>query len=232
MFSEKGRGLQHAAHVFEAPDRNGKHVGVRLISPEALKGLPADILVQLFENDPWGWSAATLELATRTIVIYNPKRSSGRQASDIIHELAHLVPGHEPAKLVFSESGFLAIRSFDAKQEDEANWLGWSLLLPRDALMSARRSRMATAQIAEAYGVTEKLVDYRLQMTGVNAHIKRARGPRRVGGILQSFQRRASQLARSKRTGASAQSLFSRRTGELGVALWAGQSTVNVCERD
>ena len=41
--------------------------------------------------------------------------------------------------------------------------------------MSARRSRMATAQIAEAYGVTEKLVDYRLQMTGVNAHIKRAR---------------------------------------------------------
>jgi len=157
------------------PEKLARHLGVSLISPDRIEGLPSDILVQLFDNDPWGWSAATLELPTATVVIYNSKKSRGRQASDIIHELAHLILGHEPARLVFSENGLLAIRNFDAKQEDEANWLGWSLLLPRDALMSARRSRMATAQIAETYGVTERLVEYRLQMTGVEAQMRRSR---------------------------------------------------------
>ncbi len=155
------------------PRKLAQHLGVRLISPEDLRGLPADISTQLLENDPWGWSAATLELPTATIVIYNPKKSSGRQASDIIHELAHLILGHEPATLVFSNDGLMATRTFNVKQEDEANWFGWALLLPREALMSARRARMATAQIAEMYGVTERLVDYRLQMTGINVQIRR-----------------------------------------------------------
>lgn len=157
------------------PGKLALHLSVRLVSPEDLTGLPADISTQLLQSDPWGWSAATLELPTATIVIYNPKKSAGRQASDIIHELAHLILGHEPVTLVFSNDGLLATRTFNAKQEDEANWLGWALLLPRDALMSARRSRMATAQIAAMYGVTERLVDYRLQMTGVNAQIRRTR---------------------------------------------------------
>jgi len=33
--------------------------------------------------------------------------------------------------------------------------------------MEARRARMDAPQIAAIYGVTERLVDYRLQMTGV-----------------------------------------------------------------
>ena len=164
------------------PRKLARHLGVRLTSPEELQelGLPSDILVQLFDNDPWGWSAATLELPSRTIVIYNSKRSVGRQASDITHEIAHLVLGHAPARLVFSEDGLLAIRNFDAKQEDEANWLAWALLLPREALMSSCRARMAPAQIAEAYEVTETLVNYRLRMTGVNAQVGRSRWAKRA----------------------------------------------------
>jgi Zn-dependent peptidase ImmA (M78 family) len=157
------------------PRKLARHLGVRLLSPEDLNGLPADILGQLFDNDPWGWSAATLQLPTRTIIIYNAKRSSGRQASDIVHELAHLILGHDPARLVLSENGVFAIRNFDAKQEDEANWLGWSLLLPRDALMSASRARIEPAEIAETYGVTSTLVNYRLRMTGVNTQMRRTR---------------------------------------------------------
>jgi Zn-dependent peptidase ImmA (M78 family) len=76
---------------------------------------------------------------------------------------------------VFSEDGQMATRTFDQKQEDEANWLGWGLLLPREALMAARRSRMVNAQIAEAYGVTERLVSYRVQLTGVDVQLRRGR---------------------------------------------------------
>lgn len=158
------------------PHRLASHLGIRIINPLVdLPGLASDILAQLFERDPWGWSAATLQIENKAIIIYNPKKSKGRQASDLIHELAHVMLGHEPAQMVFSQDGQIATRTFNQAQEDEANWLGWALLLPREALVAARRSRMANAQIAEAYGVTERLVGYRVQMTGVDVQFGRRR---------------------------------------------------------
>ena len=160
------------------PQRLAEYLGIRVVSPFDLPGLEADVLDQLLDQDPWGWSAATLQLGEKATVIYNPKKSKGRQASDLIHELAHVMLGHEPATVVFSEDGQMATRTFDQKQEDEANWLGWTLLLPREALMAARRVRMAKAQIAETYGVSERLVGYRLQMTGVDVQTRRRRAGR------------------------------------------------------
>ena len=157
------------------PTALAKYLGIRLINPEDLVGLDLEVRTQLLETDPSGWSAATLVLGPKTIVIYNPRNSKGRQASDIIHELAHVMLGHEPSQVVFSEDGQMATRTFDQKQEDEANWLGWALLLPRDALIAARRARLATPQIAAQYGVSEKLVGFRLQMTGVDMQMRRRR---------------------------------------------------------
>ena len=108
-------------------------------------------------------------------MIYNPMHSRGRQASNIVHELAHIMLKHEPARVVFSQDEQMATRTFDPRQEDEANWLGWTLLLPRDALVAARRRRMAKAEIAQEYGVSENLVRYRLQVTGVDLQMKRVR---------------------------------------------------------
>ena len=148
-------------------------LGVRIVSPDNYPDLPSDIRVQLLERDPTGWSAATLFVGDTAIVVYNPEHSEGRQRSDIIHELAHIMLEHDPATVVFSEDGQMATRTFDQKQEDEANWLGWTLLLPRNALIAARQSRMAKAQIARTYGVSEKLVGYRLQVTGVDMQMRR-----------------------------------------------------------
>ncbi len=67
------------------------------------------------------------------IVIYNPAHSPARQASDIAHKLAHIILEHDPAKMVLSQDGTIVMRSFNEKQEEEANWLAWSLLLPRCA---------------------------------------------------------------------------------------------------
>jgi hypothetical protein len=150
------------------------HLDVTLLQPDQIEGMPADICEQLLERDPWGWSATTLELDGRTTVIFNPRKSTGRRSSDIVHELAHLILGHEPASVVFSQDGQLATRTFDQKQEDEANWLAWALLLPREALFAAKRSRMLSAQIATVYGVTETLVDFRLRMTGISAQFRRS----------------------------------------------------------
>jgi hypothetical protein len=70
------------------PLRLADHLGVTLLRPDEIDGLPPDICAQLLEEDPWGWSAATLELDGKTTIIFNPRKSSGRRASDIVHELA------------------------------------------------------------------------------------------------------------------------------------------------
>ena len=75
-----------------------KHLGVRLVSPLDLEGLALDIRDQLLNRDPSGWSAATLQMGDMAIVLHNPQRSKGRQATDIVHELAHLLLGQQRAR--------------------------------------------------------------------------------------------------------------------------------------
>jgi len=151
-------------------------LGVCLFTPRDIPGVTKQVLVQLLEKDPWGWSAVSHLAKGRPLVIFNSKHSLGRQASDIMHELAHILLDHDPGKLIMSQDGAMVMRSYDRKQEEEANCLGWTLLLPREALVNAVRSRLSASEIAEKYGVTETLVDYRLQVTGVTAQFRRLRG--------------------------------------------------------
>src|SRR5258705_9198107 len=54
------------------------------------------------------------------------------------------------------------------QQEEEADWLSGCLLLPREALINIKRRRIAEANAATEYGVSVKMLNYRLAMTGVN----------------------------------------------------------------
>jgi Zn-dependent peptidase ImmA (M78 family) len=132
------------------------------------------VLHQLLTVDPWGWSALTIVQGEAAVVIFNPTHSAGRQASDITHELAHIILGHQPATMIMSPDGKLVMRSYNQKQEDEANWLAWAILLPRDALLSFKRRKAAIAEIASAFGVTETLVQYRMRITGVESQVRAA----------------------------------------------------------
>lgn len=152
-----------------------KYLQVRLITPSDIPGIPQTVLQQLLKVDPWGWSALTIMQGDAALVIYNPKHSAGRQASDIAHELAHIILGHEAAKLIMSADGQLVMRTYDQKQEDEANWLAWALLLPRDALLHNRKMRATAKQIAQRYCVTETLVQFRMRVTGVETQLRARR---------------------------------------------------------
>jgi hypothetical protein len=168
-------GLQE--HERLDPQALAANLGVRLLTPHDIADLPPEDLDQLLHRDPSGWSAVTVTVGGRSIVIYNPKNSPGRTASDIAHELAHILLSHRPATLILSPDGHMVMRSFDAKQEDEANWLAWCLLLPRPALIRSAAQRLTIKQIAESFGVSEKLVAFRVAKTGVQLQIMR-RGAR------------------------------------------------------
>lgn len=166
------RELKLAADAPLAPVVLAAHLGIGLWTPADVPGMTQDVLDQLLESDPWGWSAISFTVNGHGTVIYNPRKSSGRQASDIAHELAHFILDHQPATIILSAELDLAMRSFDAKQEDEANWLAWCLLLPREALVRSRLRRLSVAQIAEDYGVSETLVNMRMNRTGVRAQFQ------------------------------------------------------------
>jgi Zn-dependent peptidase ImmA (M78 family) len=168
-------------HDLLRPSALAEYLEVVLWKPRDVPGLPADVLDQLTRIDPSGWSAVSVVQDGTAVIIYNPVHSLGRQSSDIVHELAHLILDHEPAKLIMSHDGSFVMRSYDQKHEDEANWLAWSLLLPREGLLACRRQNLGVAEIAEKFGVSESLVNFRLRMTGVEAYLKAASRYRRRG---------------------------------------------------
>jgi Zn-dependent peptidase ImmA (M78 family) len=113
-------------------------------------------------------------------------------------ELAHVLLEHEPAKVILSYDGSIVMRTFDARQEEEAGWLAGCLLLPRVALLRAVRARQTSAEIAEVFGVTEVLTNYRIRICGVDAQVRPL--PRRGGRKREGPGRR---LARTSLTGRS-----------------------------
>jgi Zn-dependent peptidase ImmA (M78 family) len=149
--------------------------GSRLLTPQDIPGMSDQHLKQLLDVDHSGWSAVTVCVDQRSVVIHNPRHSRGRQASNIAHEIAHLILEHEPTRLVMSQDGALVMRSFNEKQEEEANWLAWCLLLPRQAIIDALERRVSVGDIAAQFGVSEPLVKFRVQKTGAQVQMRRRR---------------------------------------------------------
>lgn len=156
-------------------DRLASFFGSRLLTPQDIPGMSDQHLKQLLDVDQSGWSAVTVCVDQRSVVIHNPMHSRGRQASNIAHEIAHLILEHEPTRLVMSQDGALVMRSFNEKQEEEANWLAWCLLLPRQAIVDALARRASVEDIAAQFGVSEPLVKFRVQKTGAQVQMRRRR---------------------------------------------------------
>ena len=154
-------------------DELAAYLQVGIISPKDIPGISGESLEVLLSSEDRGWSALTVSDAKSTIVIYNPRNSSGRYSSDVTHELSHILLRHSPSVFMFAPDGTWALRSYDEQQEQEAGWLSGCLLLPRPALLSiARKGRSPQAAAAE-YEVSQTLLKYRTDMTGVSRQVRR-----------------------------------------------------------
>lgn len=152
-------------------------VGVKTVNE--IPGLDPKSLRTLTVEDPDSWSAFTLSFSGRQIIILNPTHRGGRPASDLTHELAHILIGHTPSRVDIAEDKSLILNTYDRKQEDEANWLAGCLLLPRDALMQIRLRRVNVVEAARKYGVSGEMLQFRLNVTGVNYQFQRVQSGKR-----------------------------------------------------
>ncbi|HSB96025.1 MAG TPA: ImmA/IrrE family metallo-endopeptidase [Spongiibacteraceae bacterium] len=146
-------------------------LGVRVWTPHDVPGLSHETLAVLLRNDgktPSCWSAVTLVVQEKLVIILNSSHSPARQASDLTHELAHHIRGHEAREVDVTEDGLMLLKDYDKQLEEEADWLSGCLLLPRDALLSIKRRHLTDDDAAIEYGVSKKMLTYRMGMTGVN----------------------------------------------------------------
>ncbi len=150
------------------------YLGVYLWSVEDL-GLPPADVTQLVHNDPDSWSAITVSASGRDAIILNPNHRRGRYSSDVMHELAHLLLGHDPSTMFFAGEENQALRGFNRATEEEANWLAGALLLPRDALVRLRAQKRPREVACDEYGVSERMLEFRLRVTGVERQFSRGK---------------------------------------------------------
>ena len=151
-----------------------KHLGIRVWTPHDVPSLPPETRQVLLRNDgsPSCWSAVTLVVGDKILVILNSSHSPARQASDLMHELAHRIRNHEPEEMSISSEGLMLLKAYDKEQEEEADWLAGTLLLPREALVDIRRRGMSDDEVTAEYGVSKRMYTYRVSMTGLNRQFR------------------------------------------------------------
>ena len=155
-------GMRAAQSV--APEALADLLGIEVRAGDEL--IPRRRFTELENVQPGAFSACTFRpSADRVVVVYNPLSAKSRRRSDLAHELAHTLLEHELSRV--EKLGDVTFLSCDPTQEEEAAWLSGCLLLPRALLLSETRKGSGAKDIAEKYGVSERMAQYRLGVTGV-----------------------------------------------------------------
>lgn len=156
------------------PWKYAAHLGVVVLEMAELS-LPERSRRHLLEVDSDAWSGMTIREGDVTAIIVNPAHPTGRRNNTCMHELAHFILKHVPARVDVSETGMLLLSEYADEAEAEADWLAGALLIPRDALISHRRNGDSAEKIAKHFGTSEQLCEWRLRMTGVDTQLRRAK---------------------------------------------------------
>jgi hypothetical protein len=156
-------------------------LGVEVHTADEVPGLDRESR-SVLSGDSDGWSAVTITDGVKHVIILNSAHSVGRSASDLMHELSHIIIGHSPGRVDITEDGSLILNTYDKAQEQQANWLAGCLLLPREALLWILREGLSREAAAQRYGVSVQMLEYRLNVTAVRLQIRR----RRAGKFLVS----------------------------------------------
>jgi hypothetical protein len=116
------------------------------------------------------WSAlAYRESGGPWLVTWNPHHNAVRIRASVMEEVAHIVLNHRPTQLVPDDVTGLPRRTFSRSKEREAYAVAAAALLPYNGLFLMQRARRVVSDIAKHYAVSEQLVQYRMNVTGVAA---------------------------------------------------------------
>lgn len=129
---------------------------IRLLTPSDL-GMAIEDVQQA--ECSIGWSAITV-LTDPQIVIYHPHVNIIQFESNIMHELAHILRGHQPEQLGLI-SDFRVARKYSKLQEFEADMLGLYLQLPNVAIQYAKQKMLTISEVSKRFFMHTEVVECR-----------------------------------------------------------------------
>jgi Zn-dependent peptidase ImmA (M78 family) len=153
------------------PRQLASNFKVRIWKPSEVPGLSETSLKQLTQTDPRSWSAATVCVGDKHVIITNDTHSNERQNNSIMHELSHIILKHKPAQVFVSNTGQMMLNVYDNTHEEEANCLSGTLLVPRDALLHLLGEGYDHVRAAAHFVVTVDVIKMRVNKTGVGKQL-------------------------------------------------------------
>jgi Zn-dependent peptidase ImmA (M78 family) len=147
-----------------------KHLEIRIMTPDEIPGMDSQLRKTLLEDYKGNWSAGIYIKNNRKYILHNPTHSSARQESNLMHELAHALCGHELKELATVLTNcIIPLRDYDVVQEAEAECLGGCLQLPQKALIHhVHYKKKDHSEIAQLFNASIKMVSFRISTTGIN----------------------------------------------------------------
>jgi len=139
-------------------------VKIQVIEPAQIPSLASDVLDELTRRCGSNWSAATVPLPDRwQLCILNPTHSPERTRATLMEEIAHVVLGHRPTRIMTGPDGIIC-RDYNVANERAAYAVGAAALLPFAPLFLGLMDGQDPQRIANRYGVSPKLVEYKITM--------------------------------------------------------------------
>lgn len=114
------------------------------------------------------WSAMSVPLDgshEHWAVLLNDCHSLERQRVTLLEEVWHILLGHKLTKIAKVAEAYG--RTYDSAEEHDAYYLASATLLPRNAVISAVSEHRSSLEIANQFGTSPELVDYRVKRLGL-----------------------------------------------------------------
>lgn len=121
--------------------------------------------------DTDSFSAVTVFRGYERFIVHNENHHPNRQASNLAHEISHSLLEHLPTPV----AGRDGRRYWNSEVEQEANWLGAALLVPRAGALEMVKANRTEAQIAMHFGVSDSLCSWRIRQSGIDKQVERWR---------------------------------------------------------
>lgn len=154
--------------LYALPERLG--VSVLCISDFADR-CPGQV-AQLTLRDPAGFSAVIIPMGDGSIAIVNDTHSIGRRNSSLAHKLSHRLLCHTTEEI----DNCAGCRKFEREVENEAESLVSHILITNEAAQRIVRSGADVDEALSQYGVSRRMLDWRLNASGARIRHQRAQG--------------------------------------------------------
>ncbi|MFV0387694.1 MAG: ImmA/IrrE family metallo-endopeptidase [Pyrinomonadaceae bacterium] len=165
------RELELAPEAPLNPWKLAENLGIPIWTLSEMKSLAPNAVNHFTLINTSEFSATTVFNGNARTIVHNDAHSLGRQSNNIFHEIAHGLLLHPP-QLALDARG---CRNWNNDYEEEAKFLSAALLVSDEAAIHIARNNISVADAAVKYGASEKVINWRLRITGAFTRVARTR---------------------------------------------------------